>query len=160
MASDSGFDGGQENSSPITPVSSVMDRLRRLQDGLISSPRQVTTPVTSPRIRPFLETPALTSNYEPPPLNDSMVSISSIQLPPQQQIIPHRVTPVMLLHDEPPTTQDLVSDEFRLQLEATQQITQGLDEAQDMEYKQNKVICEAREAREATDQRQETLAQF
>ena len=73
-------------------------------------------------------------HYEPQPLNDSIISISSIQLPPQQQIIPHRVTPVMLLHDEPPTTQDLVSDEFRLQLEATQQITQGLDEARDFEY--------------------------
>ena len=48
-----------------------------------------------------------------------MVSISSIQRPPQQQIIPHRVTPVMLLHDEPPTLQDRVNDEFLIQLEAT-----------------------------------------
>ena len=31
----------------------------------------------------------------------------------------------MLLHDEPPTTQDFVNDEFRLQLEAAQQITKN-----------------------------------
>ena len=104
MASDSGFDGGQENRLLITPVSSVMDRLRRLRDGLIFSPRQVNTPVTSPRIRSFSETPDLSSNYKPSPLNDSIVLISSIQLPPQQQIILHRVTLVMLLYDEPPTT--------------------------------------------------------
>ena len=66
----------------------------------------------------------------------------------------------MLLHDEPPTTQDLVNDEFHLQLEAAQQITQELDEAWDMEYERNRVFREAREAREAEDQQQETLAQF
>ena len=102
MASDSGFDGRQENSSPITPVSLVMNSLRGFRDGL-TSPRPGTSPVTSPTIRPFSETSAPTSNYEPPSLNNSMVSISSIQLPPQQHIIPHRVTPVMLLRDEPIT---------------------------------------------------------
>ena len=66
----------------------------------------------------------------------------------------------MLLHDEPPTTQDLVSNKFRLQLEAMQQITQGLDEGRDMEYERDRVICEACETREAVDQRQEPLAQF
>ena len=150
MASDSGFDGGQENSSPITPVSLVMNRLQRFRDGF-TSPRPDTSPVTSPTIRSFSETPTPTSNYEPPPLNNSMVSISSIQLPPQQQIIPHRVTPVMLLRDEPTTLQDCVNDEFRIQLEATQQITQGLNEARELEYerdrvKQDRVIREAREA--------------
>ena len=66
----------------------------------------------------------------------------------------------MLLHDEPRTTQDLMNNEFRLQVEATRQITQGLIEARDMEYERDRVIREAREAREAADQRQETLAQF
>ena len=47
----------------------------------------------------------------------------------------------MLLQDETPM--DLVNDEFRLQIEATQQITQELDEARDMEYERNRVIREA-----------------
>ena len=119
MASDSGFDGGQEHSSPTTPMLLVMNSLRRFRDG-ITSPRPGTSPVTSPTIIPFSETPAPTSNYEPPPLNNSMVSISSIQLQPQQQIIPHRVTPVMLLRNEPITLQDRVNDEFLIQQEATQ----------------------------------------
>ena len=58
-----------------------------------------------------------------------------------------------------------MNDEFRLQLEATQQITQGLDEARELEYERNRVekdriVREAREAREAAAKRQETLAQF
>ena len=138
MASDSGFDGGQEHSSPTTPMSLVMNSLRRFRDG-ITSPRPGTSPVTSPMIIPFSETPAPTSNYEPPPLNNSMVSISSIQLQPQQQIIPHRVSPVMLLRDEPSTLQEQVNNEFLMQQEATRQITQGLDEARELEYKRDRV---------------------
>ena len=110
MASEPGFDEGQENSSPVTPISSVMNRLRRFRDGF-TSPQQDTSPVTSPRIRSLLETPARTSNNEPLPLNDSIVSISSIQ---QQQIVPRLLTPMMLLQDEPLNTQDLMNDEFLL----------------------------------------------
>ena len=156
MVSESGFDGGQENSSPVTPISSVRNRLRRFRDGF-TSPQQDTSPVTSPGIRSFLETPARTSNNEPPPLNDSIVLISSIQ---PQQIVSRLVTPMLLLQDEPLNTQDLMNDEFLFQLQVMQQITQELDEARNMEYKRNRAIQEAREARETTDKQRETPAQF
>ena len=67
---------------------------------------------------------------------------------------------MMLLKDEPPNTPDLVNDKFRLQLQAMQQIIQELDEALDMEYKRNRAICEAQDAREIEQQQQATLAQF
>ena len=77
MASESGFDGGQEDTSPVMPMASVMNRLQRFRNNFTSS-QQDTSPVTSPKIGSFLETPARTSSNEPPPLNDGIVSISSI----------------------------------------------------------------------------------
>ena len=52
-----------------------------------------------------------------------------------------------------------------MQQEATQQITQGLDEARELEYKrdrveQDRVIRDVREEREAVDQQEAQLAQF
>ena len=101
----------------MTPMSLVMNRLRRFRDGFTSL-RQDTSLVTFPRIGSFSETPVRTSSNETPPLNNGIVSISSIQ---QQQIIARLVTPMMLL-DEPPNTQYLVNDKLLLQLQATQQI--------------------------------------
>ena len=115
MASESRFDGGQENSLPATPLSLVMNRLRRFRDGF-TSPQQDNAPVTSPtRIRSFSETPTHTSSNEPPPLNDDVISTLSNE----QQIVPRLVTPMMLL-DESNITQEPVRDEFRLRLQATQ----------------------------------------
>ena len=119
MALDTGFDRGQENPLPMTPLSSrVMDRLRRFR-GNILSPQQVTTP--SP-IRSFSEAPARTSSNEPPPLNNDIGSISLLQ----QQIVPRMVTP-MLLQDQPPN--ELVQNEFLLQIQAAQQISQEIDDS-------------------------------
>ena len=120
MASDTGFDRGQENPLPMTPLSSrVMDRLRRFRGNIIS-PQQLTTP--SP-MRSFSEAPALTSSNEPPPLNNDIGSMSSLL---QQQIVPRMVTP-MLLQDQPPN--ELVQNEFLLQIQAAQQISQEIDDS-------------------------------
>ena len=77
----------------------------------------------------------------------------------QQQIVPRLVTLMMVL-DESHINQELVSDEFLLQLQATQHINQELDEAWDIEFERNRAICETREAREVEQQQQATLAQF
>ena len=156
MVSESGFDGGQENSSPATPLASVMGRLRQLRDGFTSPRPSVTFPVTSPTtISSFSETTARTSSNEPPPLNGSVAPTLSNE----HQIVPHLVTPLTLL-DASSITQELVSDEFRIQQQATQQITQELDEARDIEYERNRSIQQDRYAREAEQLWQDDLAQF
>ena len=105
-----------------------------------------------------MEGPTRTSSKKSPPLNDDVVLMSSNQ----QQIVPRLVTPVMLL-DESHITQELVSDEFLLQLQATQQTTREFDEARDIGFERNRAIREASEAREVEQQQQQqqvTLAQF
>ena len=155
MASESGFDGGQENSLPATPLSSVMNRFRQFRDGLTSPCPNATPPVTSPtRVESFSETPARTSSNEPLPLNGD-VGPTSHQ---EHRIVPRSVTPSTLL-DASSITQELVNDEFLLQSQVTQQITQALDEARDRESEQNRSICEDCEAREAVQQQAE-FAQF
>ena len=117
MASESRFDGGQESSLPVTPLSSVINRLGRFRGGF-TSPQQDNYPVTSPtRIRSFSEIPARTSSNEPPPLNDDVVPTLSNQ----QQIVPRLVTQMMLL-DESHINQELVRVEFLFRLQVTQQI--------------------------------------
>ena len=144
MASDSGFDRGQENSLPATPLSAIMNRLQRFRDGLTSPRTNDTPPVTSPtRIRSFLETPSRTSSNEPPPLNGSVAPTLSNE----HQIVPHLVTPMTLL-DASSITQEFVNDEFLTQQQATQQITRELDEARDIEFERNRSIQEDLEARE------------
>ena len=66
----------------------------------------------------------------------------------------------MVLLNESNITQELVSDEFCLQLQATQQITRGLDEAWDIEFERNRLIREAREARKVEQQQKAALSQF
>ena len=125
MASDSGFDRGQENSLPATPLSSIMNRFQRFREGLASPRTNDTPPVTSPTsIRSFSETPARTSSNEPPPLNGSVAPTSFVAptLSNEHQIVPHLVTPFTLL-DASSITHEL--DEFRLQQHATQLITQA-----------------------------------
>ena len=79
MVSESGFHGGQESSSPVTPMSLVMNRLLRFRDGF-TSPQEDNSPVTSPtRIRSFSEAPARTSSNEPPSLNDEVTPMLSNQ---------------------------------------------------------------------------------
>ena len=153
MASEPRFDWEQENSLLATPLSSVMSRLRWFQDDF-TSPQQDNSPVTSPtKIRSFLETPTCTSSNEPPPLNDDVVSAISNE----QQIVPRLVTPMTLL-DESNITQELVSDDFCLQLQATQQIPRELDEAWDIKFERNRSICEDCEAREVEQQQRVELA--
>ena len=72
-----------------------------------------------------METPAHTSSNEPPPLNGSVAPTLSDE----HQIVPRLVT-LMTLLDASSITQEL--DEFRLQQQATLQITQALDEARDI----------------------------
>ena len=115
MASDSGFDRGQENSLPTTPLSSIMNRFQRFRDGFTSPRTNDTPPVTSPTsIRSFSETPARTSSNEPPPLNGSVAPTLSNE----HQIVPHLVTPMTLL-DASSITQELLNDELLLQQQAT-----------------------------------------
>ena len=116
MVSESGFDGGQENSLPATPLSSVMNRFRRFRDGFTSPQTDDIPPVTSPtRIGSFSETPARTSSNEPLPLNGDVV----LMLSNKHQIVPRLVTQMTLL-DASSITQELVSEGFRLQQQATQ----------------------------------------
>ena len=75
----------------------------------------------------------------------------------KHQVVPRLVTPVTLL-DASSITQEL--NEFRLQQQATQQITQALNESRDIEFEHNRLIREDREAPEAEQQRQAELAQF
>ena len=110
MVSESGFDGGQENLLPASPLASVMGRLRQFRDGFTSPRPNDTTPVISPtRIESFSETPARTSSNEPPPLNGNVAPTLSNE----HQIVPRLVTPMTLL-DASSITQEHVSDEFRL----------------------------------------------
>ena len=149
MASDSGFDRGQENSLPATPLSSIRNRFQRLREGFASPRTNVTPPVTSPTsVRSFSETPALTSRNEPPPLNGSVAPAAFVEptLSAEQQIVPHTVTPITLY--SPSVTQELLSDEFLLQQQATQQVTQALDEARDIEIERSRLFQEDREARD------------
>ena len=156
MASESGFDGGQENSLPATPLSLVMNRVRQFRDGFTSPCPNATPPVTSPtRVESFSKTPAHTSSNEPLPLNGDV----GPTLHNKHRIVPRLVTPMTLL-DASSITQELVNDEFLLQQQVTQQITQALDEARDREFERNRSIHEDCEAREAEQHRQAELAQF
>lgn len=65
------------------------------------------------------------------------------------------------MQDQTPNPQDLVYDEFLLQIQATQQIAEELDEGQEEKYEHNQMLCEAQEVRNQEKQkRQTTLAQF
>ena len=155
MTSESGFDGGQENSLPATPLASVMGRLRQFRDGFTSPRPSVTPPVTSPTtVSSFSETSARTSSNEPPPLNGDVGLRPTSQH--EHRIVPRLVTSTLL--DASSITQEL--DEFRLQQHATQMITQVLDESRDNEFERNRLIREDREARKVEQQQQVQLAQF
>ena len=69
---------------------------------------------------------------------------------------------MIILQDQTPNQQEIVQNEFFLQIQDTQQLmTRELNEAQEVEYELNQMLCEAQEVRTwAEQERQSTLAQF